>query len=147
VIYPTQGKMTKKVNVKHITMVVGGYLYMIGLIVEGKSDVKKVKMVLKEEVHFVVLNGINFREEQINQINKAIDTCNRVYVLTDPDEAGDKVAELITKNFPKLERLKVDPNEAKVLKKRGYKYGVEYCSNKYLRTLFSSYIELTSLIS
>ncbi|NGY88555.1 toprim domain-containing protein [Bacillus megaterium] len=109
---------------------------MIGLIVEGKSDVKKIKMVLKEEVYFVVLNGINFREEQINQINKAIDTCDSVFVLTDPDEAGNKVAELIKKNFPELERLKVDPNEAKVLKKRGYKYGVEYCSNKYLRALF-----------
>lgn len=138
--------MTKKVNVIYITIVVGGYVYMIGLIVEGKSDVKKIKMVLKEDVHFVVLNGINFREEQINQINNAIDTCDNVYVLTDPDEAGDKVARLIIKNFPELERLKVDPNEAKVLKKRGYKYGVEYCSNKYLRTLFSSCIGLTSLV-
>ncbi|WP_456363408.1 toprim domain-containing protein [Priestia aryabhattai] len=119
---------------------------MIGFIVEGKSDVKKLKMVLKRNVHFVVLNGINFREEQINQISKAIDNCENVYVLTDPDEAGDKVANLITKVFPKLERLEVDPNEAKVLKKRGYKYGVEYCSNKYLKELFSTRIELTSLV-
>lgn len=115
---------------------------MIGLIVEGKSDVAKINMVLNNEALFVVLNGINFREEQINQIKKAIKTCEAVYIMTDPDEAGDRVANIISDFFPNLERIKIDPDKAKVLKKRGYKYGVEYCSNRYLKAIFSSLTNL-----
>lgn len=114
---------------------------MIGLIVEGKSDKSKICMVLKEDVHFVILNGINFRDEQIQQIEEALKICEKVFILTDPDEAGDRVARVILDRFPQLERIFVDPNKAKVLKKRGYKYGVEYCSNRYLKSLLEFHIE------
>lgn len=113
---------------------------MIGFIVEGKSDVNKIKMVLDENIYFVVLNGIHFKEEEINKIKLANQVCDKVYILTDPDEAGNKVAKLISNTFPHLERIMIDPNKSKVLKKRGYKYGVEYCSNKYLKSIFSSYL-------
>lgn len=119
---------------------------MIGLIVEGKSDVRKISMVLKDAVHFIVLNGINFREKQINDIKNVLNKCDRVYILTDPDEAGNKAATKISGVFPQLTRIDVDPNEAKVLKKRGYKYGVEYCSNNYLKKIFSTHNELLDLI-
>ncbi|MGF7534878.1 toprim domain-containing protein [Bacillus mexicanus] len=119
---------------------------MIGFIVEGKSDVEKLEMVLKERcVYYVVLNGINFKENQIKQIKKAVNICEKVYILTDPDDAGNKVAKLISKTFPEINRIEVDPNQAKVLKKRGYKYGVEYCSNNYLKSLLSPHLRKTSL--
>lgn len=114
---------------------------MIGFIVEGKSDVKKIEMVLKNKsVYYVVLNGINFKEEQIKQIKKAVNVCQEVFILTDPDEAGNKVAKLISKTFPEINRIEVDPNQAKVLKKRGFKYGVEYCSNNYLKSVLAPYL-------
>ncbi|MGN5651136.1 toprim domain-containing protein [Bacillus sp. Brlt_9] len=109
---------------------------MLGFIVEGRNDVKKLKMVLKEKTYFVVLNGINYKQEQITDIEFALNTCEKVYILTDPDDAGDKIAKVISSSFPSLERIIIDPDEAKVLKKRGYKYGVEYCSNKYLIDTF-----------
>ncbi|MED2737770.1 toprim domain-containing protein [Bacillus toyonensis] len=118
---------------------------MLGFIVEGINDVKKLKMVLQKNTYFVVLNGINYKQEQINEIIFAINTCEKVFILTDPDEAGDKIAKAISTSFPTLERIVIDPDEAKVLKKRGYKYGVEYCSNKYLLETFKNYqISLTN---
>lgn len=111
---------------------------MIGFIVEGKSDVKKIQMAIKQNVHFVILNGINFRQQEREHISNALKLCDKVFVLTDPDEAGDQVANRILHVFSEIQRIYIDPEEARVLKKRGYKYGVEYCSNRYLQEVLHS---------
>jgi len=113
---------------------------MYALIVEGKNDIKKLKMVLHDNVHYIELNGINFSYEKRDEIEAAISTYEDVFIMTDPDEAGDKVAKRIQDVFPELQRIEVNPHEAKVLKKRGYRYGVEYCNNDYLRCIFSDYL-------
>jgi ribonuclease M5 len=113
---------------------------MIGLIVEGKSDVKKIRMAIKEELLFVILNGVHFRQAERLKIKKALSECEKVFLLTDPDVSGDQVAEKIQHSFPEINRISIDPKKARVLKKRGYKYGVEYCSNRYLQNvLYASF--------
>jgi len=107
---------------------------MIGYIVEGKSDEVKLRMVEKQ-AYVVVLNGIQFGPEQREKIEYALEMCDTVYILTDPDSAGDYIAKKIQTTYPFIERIHVNPDEAKVLKKRGYKYGVEHCSNAYLRRI------------
>ena len=91
---------------------------MIGLIVEGINDIKKIRMVLKTNVRYVQLHGINFSFQKREEIQEAIQTCDDVFILTDPDKAGDKVAQQIQESFPELKRILVNPDEAKVLKKR-----------------------------
>ncbi|PGK52099.1 hypothetical protein CN918_30370 [Priestia megaterium] len=117
---------------------------MIALIVEGINDIKKISMVLKNNVRYIQLHGINFSFQKKEEIQEAIETCDHVYILTDPDKAGDKVALQIQESFPQLERILVNPDEAKVLKKRGYRYGVEYCNNEYLRYLFARHFPLAA---
>ena len=123
---------------------------MLALIVEGKSDVQKLNMVLKPSVRYIILNGINFKAEQVLEIKEALASGHKVYIMTDPDEAGDRAAHNISGFFPNLDRIKIDPNQAKILKmneKRGnYKYGVEFCSNAYLKSVFSVHREFKKLL-
>jgi ribonuclease M5 len=108
---------------------------MLCLIVEGKNDVKKIREVFNDGIDFITLDGVNFSFEKSKEIQKYIADKVPIYILTDPDKAGDSVASLIQIKFPNIERIYVLPEKARVLKSKGYKYGVEYCSRKYIRTL------------
>lgn len=123
---------------------------MLTLIVEGKSDVTKLNMVLKPSVRYITLNGINFKEEQALEIKKALAIGHKVYIMTDPDEAGNRVAHYISGFFPFIDRIKIDPKQARIMqrkeKKSTYKYGVEFCSNAYLRSVFEEHAEIKNLL-
>lgn len=123
---------------------------MLTLIVEGKSDVEKLNMVLKPSIQYIILNGINFKEEQVQKIKEVLASGHKVYIMTDPDEAGNRVAQYICQFFPDLGRIDIDPNRAKILqrkwKHKNYKYGVEFCSNSYLRSVFSAHREFKELL-
>lgn len=105
---------------------------MICFIVEGDSDKERVKAVYPDE-HYIVLNGVKFQEKEIDEINQALTFCQHVCIFTDPDKAGDNVEKRIRMVFPGLPRIKMDPEKAKCKKRKGYKYGVEYCSNQYIK--------------
>jgi ribonuclease M5 len=105
---------------------------MTGYIVEGKSDQLKVQCV-DPDAHFVILNGISFRNKERRAIEEALILCDEVYVLTDPDEPGDKIARKIMEAYPEIKRILIDPNKARNEREHRFKYGVEYCSNQYLK--------------
>lgn len=109
---------------------------MKAIIVEGRSDEAKVKKAVPCEYHFIILGGIRFKKEEKQAIKEALINCEKVYTLTDPDSAGDRVAAAIKKEFPEVERINVKKENARILSKDGYKYGVEYCGYKYLNDLF-----------
>jgi ribonuclease M5 len=105
---------------------------MTGYIVEGKSDQLRVQSV-HPHAHFVILNGISFRHQERRAIEEALILCDDVYVLTDPDEPGDKIASKIMEVYPEIKRIHIDPTKARNVREHRYKYGVEYCSNEYLK--------------
>lgn len=105
---------------------------MTGYIVEGKSDQLRVQSV-HPHAHFVILNGISFRHKERRAIEEALILCDEVYVLTDPDEPGDKIALKIMETYPEIKRIHIDPKKARNVRESRYKYGVEYCSNQYLK--------------
>jgi ribonuclease M5 len=105
---------------------------MTGYIVEGKSDCEKVMNVVPD-AHFVILNGVSFRQKERRAIEEAITICQEVFILTDPDEAGDKIAKKIMDTYPGIKRIRIDPSRAKNSRESRCRYGVEYCSDQYLR--------------
>ena len=76
------------------------------LIVEGKSDKKKVKSILKEPMEIVCTNGTI----SITKLDELIDSLEDkdVYILVDADDAGEKLRKQLKREFPKAEHLYID---------------------------------------
>lgn len=76
------------------------------LIVEGKSDKKKVKSILKEPMDIICTNGTI----SITKLDELIDSLEdkEVYILVDADEAGEKLRKQLKREFPKAEHLYID---------------------------------------
>jgi ribonuclease M5 len=107
---------------------------MIGLIVEGTNDERRIKEVT-DEFHIVILNGTRFSNREKDLIENAMEICTSVYILSDPDSAGDWIADKLMSRYPQLSRIEVDPDKACCLKWKGYKFGIEYMSNRDLRKI------------
>jgi toprim domain protein len=76
------------------------------LIVEGKSDKKKVESILKEQVEIICTNGtISF-----SKLDELIDFLEdkEVYILVDADAAGEKLRKQLKREFPQAEHLYID---------------------------------------
>jgi ribonuclease M5 len=114
---------------------------MLCLIVEGKNDVKKIKEVFNDGIEFIMLDGVNFSIAKSNEIQTLLENNKMVFIMTDPDKAGDSVATLIQRKFPTIKRISVLPEKARILKSKGYKYGVEYCSRNYIHSLLFEYLD------
>ncbi len=76
------------------------------IIVEGKSDKKKVLDIVKESIEVICTNGtisLSKMDELIEQL------FNRdVYILVDADEAGEKLRKQFKREFPEAEHLYID---------------------------------------
>ena len=111
---------------------------MYGFIVEGIKDEERIRGVLTElygEFLIGILKGTRFSKREISMTKLMLNSCEKVFVLSDPDEAGDWIANKLLTKFPELERINVDPDEANCFRWKGWKYGVEYCSDEYLRKI------------
>lgn len=106
-----------------------------GFIVEGFNDESKVFQVLPHS-HIAVTKGTRFNNRVRMDINALLSTCTEVFVLTDPDDAGQVLAEMIQKEFPQLTRLSLDANECQCYRNNRLKIGVEHCDATYLATIF-----------
>lgn len=76
------------------------------IIVEGKSDKKKVKEIIKEPIEIICTNGtISF-----SMLDELIESLfdKQVYILVDADEAGEKLRKRFKKEFPEAEHLYID---------------------------------------
>lgn len=76
------------------------------LIVEGKSDKKKVKSIVKEPVEIICTNGTI----SLAKLDELIDFLEdkEVYILVDADEAGEKLRKQFKREFPQAEHLYID---------------------------------------
>ena len=76
------------------------------IIVEGKSDKKKVEAVLREPVSILCTNGTISIAKLDELIEELFD--KEVYILVDSDVAGDKLRRLFKREFPEAEHLYID---------------------------------------
>lgn len=76
------------------------------LIVEGKSDKKKVKSILKEPMDIVCTNGTI----SMSKLDELIDSLEdkEVYILVDADDAGEKLRKQLKREFPQAEHIYID---------------------------------------
>lgn len=112
-----------------------------GFIVEGFCDENHIFNVLGHRYIAVVTNGTRFTNRTRMDINKALTLVDKLYILTDPDEAGDRIAEMILNEYPGLERIHLDASKCKYIDRRYRQFtGVEYADPAYLREVLSKYI-------
>ncbi|AST93169.1 toprim domain-containing protein [Sutcliffiella cohnii] len=76
------------------------------IIVEGKTDKKRVEQVLKERVNIICTNGTISLAKLDDLVEELFD--KEVYILVDSDLAGEKLRKLFKKEFPEAEHLYID---------------------------------------
>ncbi|WP_226669395.1 toprim domain-containing protein [Metabacillus litoralis] len=76
------------------------------LIVEGKSDKKKVLNVLNEPIEIICTNGTI----SLSKMDELIDELllKDVYILVDADDAGDRLRKQFKREFPEASHIYID---------------------------------------
>ncbi|TMU84602.1 hypothetical protein FGG79_16540 [Bacillus sp. BHET2] len=76
------------------------------IIVEGTSDKRKVRDIIKEPIEIICTNGtisITKMDELIDELFE-----RDVYILVDADDAGEKLRKQFKREFPEAEHLYID---------------------------------------
>ena len=71
----------------------------MGFVVEGFNDESKVKEVMNDAL-CVVTKGTRMNGRVKMDVEKALVECDKLFLLTDPDEAGDKLAQMVLGHYP-----------------------------------------------
>ncbi|MCM3797850.1 toprim domain-containing protein [Caldibacillus thermoamylovorans] len=76
------------------------------IIVEGKSDKKKVQEVINESVEIICTNGTI----GLSKLDELIDMLydKEVFVLFDADDSGDKLRKQFKREFPEAKHIYID---------------------------------------
>lgn len=76
------------------------------IIVEGRSDKKKLLGIIKDHVEVICTNGTI----SLYKLDELIDSFGdrEVYVLADADEAGEKLRRQFRREYPEAEHLYID---------------------------------------
>lgn len=76
------------------------------LIVEGKSDKKKVLNVVSEPIEIICTNGTI----SLTKMDELIDELflKEVYILVDSDDAGERLRKQFKREFPEASHLYID---------------------------------------
>jgi len=112
----------------------------MGFVVEGFNDETKVKEVLPDSF-VVVTKGTRMNGRVKMDVEKALATCDKVFLLTDPDEAGDTLAEMVLRYYPNLERVRLNREQCLCYRNHKLKVGVEHCETNYLQNVLNSYLK------
>lgn len=114
------------------------------LIVEGLNDEKQVRDAFDgiDEIDVMVTEGTKVNTKTIDKIQSFIDKGFTPYILSDPDEAGEHLAEMIQSHFPSMKRIEVDLHECGYYTGTKIKGGIEYSSHKYLKKVVAPYADL-----
>lgn len=92
----------------------------IAIIVEGKNDKNRLKMILQDEVPIFCTFGTP-GSEQLEKLRKQVGQ-NQVYIFTDNDSSGKRIRYLLRDLFPDAEHIYT---------RKGYS-GVEHTPVEYL---------------
>lgn len=107
----------------------------LGFIVEGTNDEKLLREV-NPSFEVVVTHGTRLNNAIKRHIERMSHVTDRVYILTDPDEAGGLIAARLEELYG-YTRVHVDPEKCKKYLGRGkWKIGVEHANVEYLHEVF-----------
>ena len=113
-------------------------MYLNGiLIVEGKDDESLIKSIL--DVHVFKTNGFDLKNEDVIFLNKAAEQ-HKIIVLTDPDEAGEKIRATINKKIKNTYNVYLD----KTLCDKHHKHGVAESTKEHILDRLKEHITLES---
>jgi len=76
------------------------------IIVEGKTDKKKVEAIIKEPVEIICTNG-TISITKLDELVELLEN-KQVYILADADEAGEKLRRHFKRELPEAEHLYID---------------------------------------
>lgn len=113
-----------------------------GFLVEGFNDEQKVKQVFPDAL-FVVTKGTRMNGRVKMDVKAVLTQCDQFVLLTDPDEAGDVLANMVLREFPTLSRVRLDREKCLCLRNRKWKVGVEHCDVEYLKEMLSKHMNET----
>ena len=97
------------------------------IIVEGKSDKKKVQQVIAEPVNIICTHGTM----SIDKLDDMIETLygKQVYILADSDDEGEKIRKWFKRYLSESEHIYVDKTYCEVAR----------CPKNYLAHVLSTY--------
>lgn len=110
------------------------------LMVEGIKDADQIHMAFrddeyKDDVKTLVTEGTKIN----NRIRAEIEDYQRegypIYILSDPDDAGEQLAKMIQHWYPSIPRIYVDRNECGYFTGKKMKAGIEHSSYNYLKKI------------
>lgn len=107
------------------------------LIVEGLNDERQVRNAFEgiDEVEVIITEGTKVNNRVIDEIISYKNNGYTPYILSDPDNGGNHLAEMIQSHFPNIERIDVDINECGYYTGKKLKAGIEYSSYDYLKSI------------
>jgi toprim domain protein len=76
------------------------------IIVEGKSDKKKIESVLSEEIEIICTNG-TISTSRLDELIEELFN-KEVYVLVDADDSGERLRKQFIREFPEAIHLYID---------------------------------------
>ncbi|MFC3886666.1 toprim domain-containing protein [Bacillus songklensis] len=76
------------------------------IIVEGRSDKKRIESIIKEPIEIICTNGTI----SVARLDEIIDTIyqKEVYILVDSDDSGNKLRKQFKRELPEAEHLYID---------------------------------------
>lgn len=112
------------------------------VIVEGLKDREQIQKAFDNDDDVICL--ITEGTKMNNRIQAEIEDYLRqgvgIYILSDPDEAGKHLAQMIQYWYPNIPRLEVNPKECAYFTGKKLKAGIEYASYDYLKEIISPLI-------
>ena len=109
-------------------------MYLNGiLVVEGKDDESLIKSFL--ECYVFKTNGFDLKKEDILYLNR-LSNLYKIIVLTDPDDAGNKIRDYINNNIKNTFNVFVDKN---LCNKNG-KHGVAESNKEHILNQLKDYL-------
>lgn len=79
------------------------------IVVEGKDDIAAVKKAIDAEL--IATSGFGLNKNILKRIEEAYKRCG-IIILTDPDYAGERIREYLTKRFPNAKHCFLPKEEA-----------------------------------
>lgn len=112
------------------------------LIVEGLNDEYQIRKAFNNspDVICLITEGTKMNNRIQAEIEDYLRQGIKAYILSDPDDAGQHLAEMIQFWYPEIPRLEVDFDECAYFTGKRYKAGIEYASYDYLKELISPLI-------
>lgn len=108
--------------------------------VEGTKDEDQIRSAFEgvdgaERIRCLVTEGTKVNNRILAEIEDYQRKGYDIYILSDPDEAGQHLAEMIQHWHPEIPRLEVDPKQCAYFTGKKFKAGIEYSSHTYLKKL------------